>query len=67
MELGSDPDNPGGYAPDLQASPAPLYGAAFASIVHTDAPLSRGMPVFPEFSEDDLTALEHYIRHQARH
>ncbi|MGB1582081.1 MAG: c-type cytochrome, partial [Nevskiales bacterium] len=57
----------GGYAPDLRASPVPLSESAFAAIVHAGALVSRGMPVFPEFTAEDQEALRHYIRQQARH
>lgn len=56
----------GGYAPDLRASGIPLSEQGFATIVKDGALLSRGMPVFSEFSENDLEALRHYIRQQAR-
>lgn len=57
----------GGYAPDLRASAIPLSPPAFTAIVRDGALLARGMPVFPEYSEKDLSALQHYIRQQARH
>ncbi len=57
----------GGYAPDLRASSIPLSETAFAAVVHDGGLLSRGMPVFPEFTSEDQEALRHYIRQQARH
>lgn len=56
----------GGYAPDLRASGVPLDHAAFAAIVRDGGLLARGMPPFPEFSDQDLSALQHYIRERAR-
>ncbi|MGJ8669536.1 MAG: PQQ-dependent dehydrogenase, methanol/ethanol family [Oceanococcus sp.] len=55
----------GGYAPDLRASGIPLSAPAFNAIVHDGALLSKGMPVFPELSPQELDALRHYIRQQA--
>jgi len=56
----------GGYAPDLRASSVPLSAPAFDAIVQQGSLLSRGMPNFPELSDDDLEAMRHYIRQQAR-
>jgi quinohemoprotein ethanol dehydrogenase len=56
----------GGFAPDLRASQIPLNAEAFAAVVHGGLQ-SRGMPPFPELSDDDLAALRHYIRQQARY
>ena len=56
----------GGYAPDLRASSVPLSAEAFAAIVRDGALLNRGMPSFSEFSDDELSALRHYIRQRAR-
>lgn len=57
----------GGYAPDLRASGIPLTQAGFTAIVRDGGLVSRGMPVFPEYSDEQLQALRHYIRQQARH
>jgi quinohemoprotein ethanol dehydrogenase len=57
----------GGYAPDLRASPIPLSTEAFKAIVHDGGLLARGMPVFPELSDEDLDSLRHYIRERARY
>ena len=57
----------GGYAPDLRASGIPLSPPAFAAIVRDGGLVSRGMPVFPEYSDEDLGSLRHYIRQRARH
>ncbi len=57
----------GGYAPDLRASHVPLSASAFAAIVRDGALENRGMPAFPELSDQDLEALRHYIRERARY
>jgi len=57
----------GGYAPDLRASTVPLAAPALAAIVRDGALESRGMPAFSEFSDEDLLALQHYIRERARY
>ncbi len=57
----------GGYAPDLRASALPLSEQAFAAVVRDGALVSRGMPEYAEFSAQELAALRHYIRQQARH
>lgn len=57
----------GGYAPDLRASPVPLSADAFAAIVRDGGLLSRGMPSFPELTDEQLEDLRHYIRERARY
>ncbi|NKF21472.1 PQQ-dependent dehydrogenase, methanol/ethanol family [Solimonas marina] len=57
----------GGYAPDLRASAIPLSSAAFTSVVRDGGLVTRGMPPFAELSDDDLLALQHYIRQRARY
>ena len=57
----------GGTAPDLRASQVPLSPEAFKAIVQTGALESRGMPVFPELSDNDLESIRHYIRDRARY
>lgn len=57
----------GGYAPDLRASGIPLSTEAFSSIVRDGALVSRGMPEFPEFTDDELDSIRHYIRQRAEH
>ncbi len=57
----------GGYAPDLRASPIPLNSAAFKMIVRDGALQPRGMPPFESFSDEDLLALQNYIRDRARY
>jgi quinohemoprotein ethanol dehydrogenase len=56
----------GGFAPDLRASQVPLSPEAFASVVHGSLQ-ARGMPPFPELTEEQLSGLRHYIRQQARY
>jgi quinohemoprotein ethanol dehydrogenase len=53
-------------APDLRASPALLDKDAFKSIVHDGARLKNGMPSFPKLTDEQLNALRHYIRREAR-
>lgn len=53
-------------APDLRASLAVLDKDGFKSVVHDGARLRNGMPAFPKLTDDELTALRHYIRREAR-
>jgi quinohemoprotein ethanol dehydrogenase len=53
-------------APDLRASPALLDKDAFKSIVQDGARLKNGMPSFPKLTDEQLNALRHYIRREAR-
>ncbi|MGD9602789.1 MAG: PQQ-dependent dehydrogenase, methanol/ethanol family [Gammaproteobacteria bacterium] len=55
----------GGYAPDLRASPVPLYLDGFRDVVVHGARRDRGMPRFRELTDDDLVAIQHYLRRQA--
>jgi quinohemoprotein ethanol dehydrogenase len=55
----------GGMAPDLRASAVPLDQNAFASVVRNGARTHRAMPAFVQLTDDELTALRHYIRQQA--
>ena len=57
----------GGYAPDLRASPIPLSADAFKAVVQGGGLEARGMPRFEELSDDDLTAIRHYIRERSRY
>jgi quinohemoprotein ethanol dehydrogenase len=56
----------GGTAPDLRRSPIPLDLANMRAVLHDGALLENGMPVYPELSDADIGALQHYIRQQAR-
>jgi quinohemoprotein ethanol dehydrogenase len=55
----------GGAAPDLRASPVPMNPAAFAAVVKNGVE-ARGMPRFPELTNEELDALRHYLRARAR-
>lgn len=54
-----------GMAPDLRASVIPLSAPEFAAVVRDGGRNSRGMPSFPDMTEEQLTALQHYIRKRA--
>jgi len=56
----------GGMTPDLRASPIFLDQGALSQVVRAGVRLSRGMPVFPEFTDEQLSALKHYIRKVAK-
>jgi len=56
----------GGYAPDLRASPAMANKDALHDIVFNGSRKALGMPRFPQLSTDDLTAVQHFIRREAR-
>ena len=55
----------GGIAPDLRASPAVLSEKAFEDVVRGGALREKGMPSYESLSDNQLTALRHYIREQA--
>ena len=56
----------GGYAPDLRASPILLSIDAMKAVVVEGAKREPyGMPAFPELDEDDLLALQHFVRAKA--
>ena len=58
----------GAKAPDLRASPALIKGneKVFEDIVRDGALLDNGMPNFPTLTDEELEALRHYVRKQAR-
>ena len=56
----------GGMAPDLRASQVPVRAELFQSIVREGALSQRAMPGFPDISDEELLALRHYIRRQAK-
>jgi quinohemoprotein ethanol dehydrogenase len=56
----------GGNAPDLRASAALLDDKLLHKIVFEGALKTRGMPYFKDVSTDDLKAVQHYIRREAR-
>ena len=55
----------GGMAPDLRASHIALDQDAFAAYVREGVKASMGMPVYPDLTDDQLTALMHFIRQRA--
>lgn len=55
----------GGYAPDLRASPIPVSMEAFKAVVIGGAKVVNGMPRYSEYTEAELTALQHFLRTQA--
>lgn len=57
----------GGMAPDLRASAIPLSEMEpfFSRIVRDGERLGRGMPGFPDLTDEELEALRHYIRRTA--
>ncbi len=52
----------GGQAPDLRASLVVLSDVAFATVVRDGSRLARGMPAYPELTEQQLLAMRHFIR-----
>ncbi len=56
----------GGMSPDLRASPIPLNQEAFATVVRDGSLTHRGMPAYPEYSDEQLEALRHFIQFRAR-
>ena len=54
-----------GYAPDLRASPAMLSLDALREVVIGGSRRDQGMPNFPEYGDDELVAIQHYVRRQA--
>ena len=55
----------GGLTPDLRASPLVAPFTPFASIVRDGIRAENGMPQYLDVTDDELTALQHYIREQA--
>jgi quinohemoprotein ethanol dehydrogenase len=54
-----------GMAPDLRASTAIVSLDSFARIVRDGARAARGMPKYGDLTDQELTALQHFIRRQA--
>ncbi len=54
-----------GMAPDLRASPIPLSKEAFNLVVRAGSKVNMGMPAYKELTDEDLTALMHFIRIKA--
>lgn len=55
-----------GMAPDLKASVMVVEPSAFELVVRHGARTARAMPAFADISNEELLALRHYIRQQAR-
>jgi len=55
----------GGYAPDLRAAASVIDTETFKDIVIDGSLRANGMPDFKNLSEDDLVAVQHFIRRQA--
>jgi quinohemoprotein ethanol dehydrogenase len=56
----------GGAAPDLRASPLAANRKALGEIVLNGLLQIRGMPQYPDFSDEDVDSIYHYIRWRAR-
>jgi len=56
----------GGAAPDLRRSGVPVDDTTFRQVVAEGMLVRQGMPKFGTLSPQDLEALRHYIRYQAR-
>ena len=55
-----------GMAPDLRASQIALNDESFAAVVRDGTNVARGMPAFPDITDAQLEALQHYIRQRAK-
>ena len=55
----------GGMAPDLRASRVVLSASAFARVVRDGSRAVQGMPAYPDFPDDQLATLRHYVRERA--
>ena len=56
----------GGMAPDLRASAVPFSLEAMKEVVLEGGRVNMGMPQYPQLTERDLVAIQHYIRKTAR-
>jgi quinohemoprotein ethanol dehydrogenase len=56
----------GGMAPDLRASAISLQKTSFAAVVKEGIFTERGMPKFPDITDEQLDALMHFIRKRAK-
>lgn len=54
-----------GNAPDLRASAIPLHAETFADIVRNGTRIAQGMPRFAQISDQELTAIQHFLRAEA--
>jgi quinohemoprotein ethanol dehydrogenase len=55
-----------GMAPDLRASSIPFELSSFKDIVKGGSRNANGMPAFPDMTDEQLEALQHYIRQRAK-
>ena len=55
----------GGMAPDLRASALMMNKSALIAIVRDGGLTDRGMPGYPEITDDELEDLQHYVRKRA--
>jgi quinohemoprotein ethanol dehydrogenase len=56
----------GGQAPDLRDSPLAADRKTLGEIVLNGILQLQGMPKYPDFSDQDVDAIYHYIRWRAR-
>ncbi len=56
----------GGYAPDLRAATSALDIDAFTDVVTKGVRRAMGMPDFANLAREEVVAIQHYIRSQAR-
>lgn len=56
----------GGGTPDLRASKIVLDLRAMSQVVRKGALVPRGMPQFEEYTENDVLAIQHFVRSKAR-
>jgi quinohemoprotein ethanol dehydrogenase len=54
-----------GMAPDLRASFLVTSAEQFARLLRSGARAARGMPAYTDISDQELTALQHFIRERA--
>jgi len=54
-----------GMAPDLRAAFVVTSAEQFTRILRNGARAARGMPAYADITDQELTALQHYIRQQA--
>ena len=55
----------GAMTPDLRASPLVAPFVPFASIVRDGIRAMNGMPRYADLTDEELIALQHYVREQA--
>jgi quinohemoprotein ethanol dehydrogenase len=55
-----------GTAPDLRGSAVPLSAEAFREVVHGGALVPAGMPQFSQLPDDEVEAIRHFLRAQAK-